>query len=245
MGFKKLGLFFFVIILFQIQLHPLHTHPLQNTSTATTGTSPSHPFLLYYIFRFLQFHQFKARSLIVLLAFYSLQLSRRGVAFILHPCKQLLLFFSFFPSFFLQKKTGTQLGLQGIVSVDRRGGGGGGHGGGGHASHSTGSRAHGGRINGDEGYKHGSTVVPLYVAGAMSHHQNNHQRHGSNEASPNHAGSSYLVLTALAVSLLTFFAQLTIAASSCVCMCIIMSKILQSRLDFDVWFVCLPPAMDF
>ncbi|OAY51391.1 uncharacterized protein LOC110613813 [Manihot esculenta] len=133
MGFKKLGLFFFVIILFQIQLHPLHTHPLQNTSTATTG-------------------------------------------------------------------------LQGIVSVDRRGGGGGGHGGGGHASHSTGSRAHGGRINGDEGYKHGSTVVPLYVAGAMSHHQNNHQRHGSNEASPNHAGSSYLVLTALAVSLLTFFA---------------------------------------
>lgn len=55
-------------------------------------------------------------------------------------------------------------------------------------------------------YKHGSTVVPLYVAGAMSHHQNNHQRHGSNEASPNHAGSSYLVLTTLAVSLLTFFA---------------------------------------
>lgn len=113
MGFKKLGLFFFVIILFQIQLHPLHTHPLQNTSTATTGTSPSHPFLLYYIFRFLHFHQFKARSLIVLLAFYSLQLSRRGVAFILHPCKQLLLFFSFFPSFFLQKKLVPNQGSRG------------------------------------------------------------------------------------------------------------------------------------
>ncbi|KAJ9177915.1 hypothetical protein P3X46_009843 [Hevea brasiliensis] len=110
MGFKKLGLFLFVIILFPI-------HPLLNTYTAATGLQP-------------------------------------------------------------------------LVSVKRKGGGGGGHG--------AGSEAHGGeaRGNGDEG--HGTTVVPLYAAGAMYHHQN----HGSNEGSRKYAGSSYLVLAALVVCLL-------------------------------------------
>ncbi|KAJ9177916.1 hypothetical protein P3X46_009844 [Hevea brasiliensis] len=85
-------------------------------------------------------------------------------------------------------------GLQRLVLVNRKGGGGGGHGGG----HSTGSEAHGGEAkgNGDEG--HGATVVPLYAAGAM----NRHQHHGSNEGSPKYTSSLYLVLAALVVGIL-------------------------------------------
>ncbi|KAJ9189198.1 hypothetical protein P3X46_000522 [Hevea brasiliensis] len=167
MGFKKLGLFFLVImILFQIHLHVhlLHAHPLQNTSTAATD-----------------FHQEPNST--------DQKISRdKGMTGKFEVAK----------------------GLQRLVSVNRRGGGGGGHGGGGHggghASHSTGSSAHGGKINGHEGYRHGSTVVPLYAAGAMSHHQNNnHQRHGSNEGSQSYAGSSYLVLAALAVIFTSIF----------------------------------------
>ncbi|KAJ9188657.1 hypothetical protein P3X46_000032 [Hevea brasiliensis] len=156
MGFKKLGLFFLVIILFQVHLH---AHPLQNnTSTATTA-----------------FHQEPNAT--------DQKISR---------AKKMI------------GKFEVAEGQERLVSVDRRGGGGGG----GHGSHSMGSRAHGGEVNGngDTGYRHGATVVPLYAAGAMNHHQNNHRNRGSNEGCPNHAGSSYLVLAALAACLLKYFA---------------------------------------
>ncbi|KDP34420.1 hypothetical protein JCGZ_12701 [Jatropha curcas] len=98
------------------------------------------------------------------------------------------------------------IGIKRVVSVDRKGGGGG-HGGGGH---STGSGAHGGEAsgNGNVGNDHGATVVPLYAAGAMGHRQNNHHHHGANEATPTSVGPSYLVLAVLVVSFIQHFAQL-------------------------------------
>ncbi|KDP34419.1 hypothetical protein JCGZ_12700 [Jatropha curcas] len=104
-------------------------------------------------------------------------------------------------------------GIKQLLSVDRRGGGGGGHGGGGHggghASHSAGSHAHSGEAtgNGNDGYVHGATVVPLLSAGAMSHHQNNDHHHGANGATPTSTGPSYVVLAAL-VSFIQYFALL-------------------------------------
>ncbi|XP_020536241.1 abscisic acid and environmental stress-inducible protein isoform X3 [Jatropha curcas] len=107
----------------------------------------------------------------------------------------------------------TAKGIKQLLSVDRRGGGGGGHGGGGHggghASHSAGSHAHSGEAtgNGNDGYVHGATVVPLLSAGAMSHHQNNDHHHGANGATPTSTGPSYVVLAAL-VSFIQYFALL-------------------------------------
>lgn len=96
-------------------------------------------------------------------------------------------------------------GLQRLFAVNRKGGG---HGGGHAGGRSTGTGAHGGedKGNGDAGATHGSTVVPVYAAGAMNHHQYNSHHHGSNEGSPNYAVSSCLVLVALAVILLEYFA---------------------------------------
>ncbi|XP_031251706.1 glycine-rich cell wall structural protein-like [Pistacia vera] len=81
-----------------------------------------------------------------------------------------------------------------MVSVNRRGGGGGGHGGGA-GGHGAGGHGNGGGHGegGNDGQVGGGAVIPLYAAGAGGYHGRRH--HGSNTASPGYCGLSYLVFS--------------------------------------------------